>query len=84
LKCYNANGEEVILVSPRFTHPSHFHDYGDVRLAFVEGREDRSRAYIDQRGIAVVVVEWVCGTEVLKNAKGDILWPQKSIAQICE
>jgi hypothetical protein len=32
----------------------------------------------------VLVVDEVCGVDVSKNPGGEITWPKKSTAQICE
>ena len=51
-------------------------------LAYV--KENGKWGYINAKGQTVVSYDKVCDTEVLKNAQGEIIWPQKTSAQICE
>ncbi|MDR2207832.1 MAG: WG repeat-containing protein [Azoarcus sp.] len=73
----NAKGEMVI--APRFEGAWYFYDNG---LATIE--ENGKYGYINAKGEPVVLTDEVCGAEVLKNGKGEIIWPEKTEVQICE
>ena len=48
-----------------------------------EERGDR-RVLTSARGVPLLYIESVCDTEVAKNIRGEIIWPPKSAARICE
>lgn len=58
-------------------------DFADNGLALI--RKGAERQYIDNIGMPVLTVKKVCGTEVIQNSDGTLVWPVgKSIAAICQ
>ncbi|MDR0477086.1 MAG: WG repeat-containing protein [Desulfobulbaceae bacterium] len=73
------NTQGHLVIAPRFEGASDFAANG---LASV--RENGKVSYINAQGQVIVSVDTVCGVEVLKNGQGEITWPKKTSAQICE
>jgi hypothetical protein len=57
-------------------------DFADNGLAHV--KENGKYGYIDRNGQFVLSESEVCETKVLVNARNEVVWPQKTSAQICE
>ena len=70
----------------RWVIPSRFYSviysFSDNGLAWV--RENEKSIFINAKGETVASIDDVCDLKVLKNARGEIIWPQKTEAQICE
>ncbi|MDR2032665.1 MAG: WG repeat-containing protein [Azoarcus sp.] len=75
--CIDERGEEVIAQRFRVVE-----DFAAGGLAKVQ--ESGYWAWIDRSGRAVALEAVLCGRNVLKNGRGDILWPQKTAEQICD
>jgi hypothetical protein len=70
-------GEFVI--PPRFDEADSF-DANGLAPVKVNGNWG---GYVDQNGQMAFSVAALCGAKVLKNARNEIVWPQKSAEQIC-
>jgi hypothetical protein len=57
----------------------------DKNKGQLQWKVKRGKQYLyKQNGQRVLYIETICDTQVVKNAKGQITWPEKSKAQICE
>jgi hypothetical protein len=72
----NAKGDWAI--PPRFGDAESFSANG---LAKVE--KNGKEIWIDEAGNTVLSVDSVCGTNVLKKASGEVIWPKETETQIC-
>jgi len=73
------NGKGEWVIPPRFNFAGSFASNG---LAWIF--DNGKTLYINAKGKTIAFVDEVCGFQVLKNARGEITWPKKTEAQICE
>ena len=74
LSYINARGDFVVPIEPAEIDPAAPH---------WERRED-GRVLTSAQGRPMLYLERVCDTEVAKNTRGEIIWPQKSVSQTCK
>jgi hypothetical protein len=73
----NTRGE--IIIEPQFVDGKDFKD----GLAAVKTR-DGNWTYVNAKGELLTYTDSVCGVTVLKNRKGGIIFPKKTVEQLCE
>jgi hypothetical protein len=72
------NGKGEIVIPPRSDEAESFDNNGLARVS-----ENGKSGYIDLNGQFVLSESEVCKTKVLVNARNEVVWPQKTSAQIC-